>query len=77
MADDQKGAKEKVLAAIKTLSKVQSVRPNALLTRTFFDAKSDEIVAVFSGGPASSNAELLELLGRISPTNSMKWSKIK
>ena len=77
ISDDLKGGKEKVLAAIKTLSKVQSVRPNALLTRTFFDAKADEIVAMFSGGPAMSNAELLDILGKISPTNSMKWSKIR
>ncbi|MDV6169971.1 DUF4835 family protein [Flavobacterium sp. DG1-102-2] len=77
MADDQKGGKEKVIAAIKTLSKVQSVRPNALLTRVFFDAKSEEIVAVFSGGPNMNVSDLVETLGRLSPLNGAKWNKIK
>ena len=52
MAEDQKQAKEKILESIKTIAQINKVRPNALLTRTFFDAKSDEIVSIFSGGPA-------------------------
>lgn len=77
MADNQKEGKEKAIVALKTLAKVQNVRPNALLTRMFFDAKTDEIVAMFSGGPMMSNADLLELLNRISPLNSSKWNNIK
>jgi hypothetical protein len=77
MVDNQKEGKEKVIAALKTLSKVQSVRPNAFLTRLFFDAKADEIVNIFSGGPMVSITELSEVLNRVSPLNSSKWSKIK
>jgi len=77
MSQDQKVGKEKVMASLKTLSKVQSVRPNAFLTRIFFDAKSDEIVAMFSGGPTVNTAELLEMLNRVSPLNSAKWNRIK
>lgn len=77
MADDQKLGKEKAIASLKTLAKVQNVRPNALLTRAFFDAKSDEIVSMFSGGPMVATTELLDVLNRISPMNSSKWSKIK
>ena len=77
MADDQKTAKLNVLEAIKTISQINKVRPNALLTRTFFDAKSDEIVSIFSGGPTMPNNELLEILNKISPLNSSKWNKIR
>ena len=77
MAEDLKLAKEKVLESIKTISQINKVRPNALLTRTFFDAKSDEIVSIFSGGPTMSNAELLDILNKISPLNSSKWNKIR
>jgi hypothetical protein len=77
MADDQKTAKLNVLEAIKTISQINKVRPNALLTRTFFDAKSDEIVSIFSGGPSMPNNELLDILNRISPLNSSKWNKIR
>ncbi|MFC4739160.1 DUF4835 family protein [Flavobacterium ponti] len=77
MADDQKTAKLNVFEAIKTISQINKVRPNALLTRTFFDAKSDEIVSIFSGGPSMPNNELLEILNKISPLNSSKWNKIR
>lgn len=77
MADDLKKGKEGVSSSIETLAQIQKSRPNALLTRTFFDAKTDEIVQIFSGGPQTNNANLLENLNRISPLNSMKWNKIR
>lgn len=77
MAEDQKVAKEKVVEAIKTLSLINKVRPNALMTRTFFDAKTDEIVSIYTGGPTMQNKELLEILNRISPLNSSKWNNIR
>ena len=77
MSDDVKKGKEGVVKGINTLAEVQKVRPNALLTRTFFDAKTDEIVSIFSGGPRVEVASLVETLNRISPLNSQKWSKIK
>lgn len=77
MADNLKKGKEGTAAAIKTLANVHKVRPNAFLTRMFFDAKSDEIVAMFSGGPNIPISEIVENLNRISPLNSNKWSNIK
>ena len=77
MHKDLKTSKEEIVAAINTLSTVHSVRPNAYLTRIFFDAKSDEIVSIFSGGPTVPISELVDLLGKLSPTNSSKWTKIK
>lgn len=77
MADDLKKGKEEIANAIQTIALIQKSRPNALLTRTFFDAKTDEIVQVFSGGPMTNNANLLETLNRISPLNSAKWNNIK
>jgi hypothetical protein len=77
MADDLKVGKEGIKTALATISKVHIVRPNAFLPRVFFDAKSDEIVALFSGGPPVQTAELVETLNRMSPTNTSKWSKIR
>ena len=77
MADNLKEGKEGIANAIETLAQIQKSRPNALLTRTFFDAKTDEIVQIFTGGPITNNASLLENLNRISPLNSMKWNKIR
>jgi hypothetical protein len=77
MTTDLKVAKEKVNLALIGLKNVHSVRPNAFLTRVFFDAKSDEIVSIFSGGPSISITDLVDNLNRISPMNSSKWSSIK
>lgn len=77
MEQDIKKGKEGVIKGINALAEVQKVRPNALLTRTFFDAKTDEIVSIFSGGPNVDVAPLLVTLNRISPLNSQKWSQIK
>ncbi len=77
MADDVKKGKEGVIVGINALAEIQKTRPNALLTRTFFDAKTDEIVSIFSGGPRVNVVPLVETLNRISPLNSQKWSKIK
>ena len=77
MSKDLKTAKEKVKLALLGLNKVHMLRPNAFLTRVFFDAKSDEIVSVFSGGPSISITDLIDSLNRVSPMNSSKWSTIK
>ncbi len=77
MSQDLKGAKEKIKSALLGLNKMHSLRPNAFLTRVFFDAKSDEIVSIFSGGPSISIADLVDSLNKVSPMNSSKWSTIK
>ncbi|OAB29753.1 protein of unknown function [Flavobacterium fryxellicola] len=77
MTKDVKIAKEKIKVAVLNLSKLNAVRPNAFLTRVFFDAKSDEIVSVFSGGPSTSISDLVDSLTKISPLNSSKWILIK
>ncbi len=77
MNQDLKTSKEKIKDALLNLGKLSSSRPNAFLTRVFFDAKSDEIVSVFSGGPSISISDLIDSLNKTSPMNSSKWSLIK
>ncbi len=77
MPSDPKLSKQKIIEALGTLSELYSVRPNAFLTRVFFDAKSDEIVSVFSGGPTVTVTDLVDNLNKISPLNSAKWAEIR
>jgi len=77
MHNDLKSSKETIISAINTLSELNTNRPNAFLTRVFFDAKADEIVSIFSGGPSVPVTDLVDKLGRISPLNNHKWSQIK
>jgi hypothetical protein len=77
MSEDLKTGKEKVKDAIMSIKKVNDVRPNAFLTRVFFDAKIDEIKSIFSSGPKMNTADLVDNLNRFSPLNSAAWANIK
>lgn len=77
MSEDVTKSKQELIKSIETLSEIQKVRPNSLLVRTFFDAKGDEIVSIFSDGPRIDVSKLVETLNRISPLNSQKWNKIR
>lgn len=77
MSNDLKVAKEKIKTSLINLGKFNATKPNAFLTRIFFDAKSDEIASIFSGGPSVSITDLVESLNRTSPLNSSKWALIK
>jgi hypothetical protein len=77
MTEDVKVAKENVINAVDKLSTIYSSRPNAFLTRVFFDAKADEIVSILSGGPNLDLRSFVDKLNRISPVNSTKWSTIR
>jgi hypothetical protein len=77
MSKDLKTSKESIVSTIQLMSKLYSVRPNAFLIRVFFDAKADEIVSVFSGGPSIPISDLVDTLNKVSPINSSKWATIK
>ena len=77
MSKDLKSAKEKIKSSLLNLGKLHASKPNAFLTRVFFDAKSDEILSVFSGGPSITISDLSETLNKTSPLNSSKWELLK
>ena len=77
MSESSKKGKSKVIAALSELQKVHRSRPNSYLMRVFFDAKSDEIMDILSGGPSVNITEALDILNRIAPMHSQKWRNIK
>jgi len=77
MSEDLKVAKERIKSSVLLIGKFNSVKPNAFLTRVFFDAKSDEITSIFSGGPSIPVTDLVDVLNKVSPLNATKWSQIK
>ena len=77
MTQDVKTAKEKIKLSLLNIGKLHAVKPNAFVTRLFFDAKSDEIVSIFSGGSSIPIADLVESLNKTSPLNTSIWANIK
>jgi len=76
MADNPKAGKEKIASLMSDLNTMNQRRPNSFLLRVFFDAKSDEMADIFSGGPSVNVTSVLDVLNRIAPTYSSKWRTI-
>lgn len=77
MYENPEKAKIAIIKALEGLTPLFNRRPNAFLIQTFFDAKSDEIVDVFSGGPAVDTRNLSQTLSQIAPFFGPKWKRIK
>jgi Domain of unknown function (DUF4835) len=77
MHENVRKAKAKITSVFTELNKIHKRRPNSFLMRVFFDAKSDEILDILSGGPSVNITEAVDILNRIAPMHSQKWRKIK
>lgn len=77
MSDNKKEAKKNIATALMKLKNIYNRRSNAYLLRVFMDAKSDEIVDIFSDGPRMNTTGLKEMLLKVYPTFSAKWENIK
>ena len=70
-------AKIAIIQAIETLYSLFNRRPNAFLLQVFFDAKSQEIVDIFSGGPQVEVSTMVSQLKRMAPFFNPQWKEIK
>ncbi|MDO5106612.1 DUF4835 family protein [Capnocytophaga sp.] len=77
MSDNEKTAKEEIQKAVLLLDKVLSLRLNSYAMNLFFNAKTDEIVSIFSGGSIFNTTVLKEVLSKIAPSQTTKWNQIK
>ena len=77
MTKSPKEAKINIIEALLTLELLYNRRPNAMLLQMFFDAKSDEIVSLFSDGPEVDFERGLEMLKKIAPFYQPQWKLIK
>ena len=76
MYENPKISKETIANSFELLKTMNNRRPNSFLLRTFFDAKSDEIEQIFTGGPSVNITETKETLSKIAPMRSSKWRNI-
>lgn len=71
-------SKEQIANILLQLQKLRNTRLNNFVVQLFFDAKTDEIVNIFSEGKALKNAsELRNILTTLAPLQAEKWQKIK
>lgn len=78
LSTDKLAAKKTLENTLLKMKDLHNKMIGNYLLRLFFDAKSDEIMTIFSDGPRTPKSkQLQEVLQRISPTNNTKWQKIK
>lgn len=77
MSQDDTKAKQNIADAIILFNQIHKSRPNSFLVRTFFDAKSDEIGQIFTGGPNVNIANLVDILNKVAPSQSPAWRNIR
>lgn len=75
---NEEKAKTEILESVLELNKLHNITVGNYLIRVFLDAKSDEIISVFSEGQTTGKeVKLKETLQKIAPIQNSKWRKIK
>ena len=65
-----------IMEALGTLRKVNMEKPGSLIIQTFFAAKADEFVNIFSEANADEKSRAYTLLNELDPTNINKYQKL-
>lgn len=78
MVDHPLLAKEIIARSLISLGDLEYKRTNDSLISLFFDAKSDEVIALFSDGSAIKDIEKLkQTLTRVYPSLSLQWNNLR
>jgi len=76
MYDNDKAGRTVILNSLKKLVPIAEQKPNAMLLMTFFNAKTNELVQIYSGASPNEKMEALTILNKIDAGNSPKYQKI-
>jgi len=58
------------------LREANRARPSAVIISTFLDAKTDELINIFSKGTDREKALVVEILSDVNPTQTQKYEQI-
>jgi hypothetical protein len=76
MYDKAPEGRATIAESLKSIQKVFRSRPSLYILQVFFDAKSDELVNVFSKGFPDEKNRVTVLLNECDPSNGSKYEKI-
>ena len=68
--------RSEIADALKNMERVYRSKPDTYVNRIFFDAKSDELVNIFSKGSTDEKGRVMSILTECDPSNSGKYQKI-
>jgi hypothetical protein len=73
MAENSEKARGNVLVFLESLQGLQRQKPNSAIVRSFFDAKSDELVNMFQAAAPAQKQQAFTILSQVDPTNNTKY----
>lgn len=76
MYQDIESGRAEVLKALQSLEPIHNLKPLSFPMQIFFNAKSDEIVKLFSGGTQDEKSKVVPLLQKIDPGHGIVYQNI-
>lgn len=76
LATKSQDARKQIMSMLENIRKVQTVQPISFLIKSFFLAKSSEIIDIFMVGSRDEKQKAFGLLRRMDPSNTQKYQKI-
>jgi hypothetical protein len=77
MAEKSTQGRAIILSALELLADVYKEQPNSFAIGFFFDAKSEEIINIFSESPPMEKERAITLLSKVDPANSDEYEEMK
>ncbi|MEE2699963.1 MAG: DUF4835 family protein [Bacteroidota bacterium] len=76
MSEKNEDGRYEITEALEELRGIYRESPSAFILKIFFDAKSDEIIKIYSEAFPNEQARIIKLLTEIDPVNSTKYQAI-
>ena len=76
MSDRVEEGRANIAEALRDIQKVFRRRPSTYILQMFFDAKSDELVNIFSKSFPDERNRVMAILNEVDPSNGRKYEKI-
>ena len=76
LSEEPEDARFEITEALESLKSIHRQNPSAFILKLFFDAKSDEIVNIYSEAFPNEKARIINTLIEIDPSNSSKYQTL-
>lgn len=77
MADKTEEGRANIAESLRSVQQVFRRRPSTYILQIFFDAKSDELVNIFSKSFPDERNRVVAILNEVDPSNGSKYQKIQ
>ncbi len=69
-------ARTKIMDVLNKMKQVNQIRPSAVLSNIFFDAKASELVSIFKLGDPSQRQQAFNIMSELDPTNTDRYRQL-